>query len=271
MYLKKTFIKHVTLYEELLYGNFENNLIDYLKNIYNNYCINDCFIVDVTKINKYAQPKIIFESNVIIYTVVEFEADVIIFLQGDYIYCKIIQTDNYIICDWNNIVICNINQNNNFKGLVVNDYIPVVLSNITYYDRKIIASGDILINVPLFNTVFKITDVDDDLYKIDNSKLIELKKSSQHLYTVLYKLSTKNIPKVKTNIKKINVNNYVMFSSVVGGEISFNTVEDKDVFHINISINQLENYIIYMYNNLVEFLNSFELDKKIKILYDNAE
>lgn len=274
MYFTRSFLKHVTVYEQLFFGDYELNLLDYLKQIYSGTCIDNCYVVDVKKILYYTQPKVNYESTIILMSMVEFEAETIIFLSGDYVLCTVIQSDSYIICDWKNILTCNIKQNINFKGLTPGDIIPVVLNNISYYDKKILAGGDILTHVPLFTTIYNI--VKDDVSSAAKTKKdantdtsdtpVKLLEKSKHFYNVLKKLSHGGGGIVLT--KKYDVGSFIKFNDLDKDKLILYSIKNADIF-ITVDINSVESTIINNYNKLVTFLNEFELEKKIKLLYDN--
>lgn len=270
----KNFIKHIELYETLLYGNFDEKLLDYIKQLYNGYCIDNCYVKNITKIITYTQPKITYESDIVIITIVEFEAEVIIFLPGQYLSCKIIQDENYLVCDWENILICNVKQHGKFNGLSKGDIIPIVLTDITYYDKKIISGGNILLTDSLFTTAFKITKDTEDVPNVSSATVVNstvspivLNDNGKYLYNILSKKNHKTTTILTSNVA---INDYVCFAGIDKDKIKLEKLSSiENIPYINMEKSKLESNIIYKYNNLVNFLNSLELKEKIKLLYDN--
>lgn len=254
-----TFIDEISIPEYLFQGkNADNNIFQYIKSLYVGKCKENKYIKDVLKINHSTNPRLEYNQQCLSYKkTIVFEAAVNIFLPGDYILAKMIDT-NIAKVD-NVLTITNIKPNKDFKGITSGDKLPMVLNEISY-NVYIKASAEFMTTIYLFTTAYVVTDASLTL------SLIPLTKSGEEFYDTIYNISIKSINMKSSKsvgksvtIDKINVGDKVLIY--------------KDKYFIgdenNLLIKHSLNDIIRLHNKFIMFVNSFELDKKIKLIYDN--
>ena len=252
----RNFIKEIEIDEFIVIGNYEENLLNNKRTVNNESCVDDCYITNVTRILYKTNIRKFIEtdSNIINKVTTEFEAEIIALLKGDYIYCTIISASEYrLIGQWNDMLNCNIKYNPEFKGITLKDQLPIVINNINYYGKKIIAHGEILITTPLFYIA-----TTESVNTID--KLPTL--NNNYLWNVIKKCSVKDIKQEKSGKYSIvdeNKNDKLTFTRTNAHNKLI--IIEKDYVDV----------ITKEYVKLVTFLNSFDLEKKIKTLYDNID
>ena len=277
--MRYIFIKHITTINinvtDLVNMN-DTKILNIISDKYKYNNIKGFYIINIEEILH--PPRFSIDENRIL-TTVAFKAKAIKILPDDYELCTIIHNKNnlFLGMDIYNSKITYYIKNSLNISLEIRNVIPIKVIESTCIKDSIINKSELLINIPIFSTVYMIIDSDD---KKDYNKLLTYNETlisdiKKNYYEIFRKITLKNLQTPKTkptkltdfDVKKIKS---IIFAKVEKNQICFYINESIPEYkYIHLTLYDALNHINETLTKFFNVLNNLNMDYNIELLYDN--
>lgn len=265
------YIRRIVVPTNIISRNIVAILEGELARIFNDTCLNNSYIIKVTKfINK---DNLVFEMNdeCNITTVCKFEAQALQYAPGEFIQGEVVFNTASIFCRVTRSanVLINVSNHTIFKGIAIKEKLPLMVQFVKYVCGRMIINANIVTDIPLFNTMYVYDLSAKPILPLDrDDKFVPLDKSKKEIYDLFYMRSKKKLGKPK--IEKLDTSK---------GTFIFDSVKDDEMYGINTPVTtatvvklpyvEMMHVLKRDYNIYVLFINDLELSEDILLLYSN--